>query len=362
MKNCVLFFFKVDDKRYGMNDINDIIFSMDVIYCKYQIIKINNDNCNDLYKCDIAFLYNIDICNLDTKITIRVNASCDSYSLNYNNDKWNLFKGDMIVNVFNDIGSVVKDILIGHNLLKKTVLVTGCKGGIGKQICRDFKDKEYIVIGTDIIINDHYNYEHLYIQEDLCHKDTCRIIVDKIYKKFGVLDCLVNVAAIQKCGSLWEMNEDNWDSVYICNVKSIFLFVKYGLHLLKKRCGNIINIGSVHSVVTSNQIAAYASSKAAVVGLTKNLAIELAEFGIRVNCISPGAIDTMMLRNGLKRVNVDKNSNELVDDLEKKHLLGKVGRVTDISKMVLYLCENSEFITGSNFIVDGGASIRLSTE
>ena len=89
------------------------------------------------------------------------------------------------------------------------------------------------------------------------------------------------------------------------------------MELLKKSKGNIVNIGSVHSVVTSDEIAGYASSKAAITGLTRNLAIELSQFGIRVNNICPGAVDTKMLRAGLLRGHAgDGDSDTLVNNLK----------------------------------------------
>ena len=90
------------------------------------------------------------------------------------------------------------------------------------------------------------------------------------------------------------------------------------------------------------------------------MALDLAPFGIRVNVISPGAIDTPMLRDGLKR-NAD-NENKVWNEFNQKHPLGKVGIPEDIGKMCLFLSENNNFITGSNFIIDGGVLSRLSTE
>ena len=92
------------------------------------------------------------------------------------------------------------------------------------------------------------------------------------------------------------------------------------------------------------------------------MAIELSKFGIRVNSISPGAIDTKMLRSGLERGHLgDGDSNNLVNNLGKKHLLGKIGSPDNVANFVYYILQNN-FLTGSNIIMDGGASIFLSTE
>ena len=202
-----------------------------------------------------------------------------------------------------------------------------------------------------------------FICKNLTEAGAIENVISYIKKIYNRLDCIINNAAIQICKPIWELSEIEWDQTYNCNVKISFLLAKYGLELLKNGDNvNIINIGSVHSVNTSDKISAYASSKAALVGLTKNMAIELSKFGIRVNSISPGAIDTRMLRAGLERGHVQGvNSGELVSKLGDKHLLKKIGSPENVANSVYYILNNN-FLTGSNLIMDGGASIMLSTE
>ena len=238
------------------------------------------------------------------------------------------------------------------------ILVTGALGGVGQEICKEFKSNKWIVIGTDIKDNFEGSNIDFFIKADLSIEYNTKKIIDKIKEKYNKLDCIVNNAALQICKPFWEMEGIEWDLIYNSNVKSIFLLSKYALELLKINKGNIINIASIHSVATSDKIAAYASSKAAIVGLTRNLAIELSKFGIRVNCISPGAIDTKMLRDGLKRDNLD------IEKMKKAHLLGDIGKPDNIAKLVTFLANNelSNFINGSNLIIDGGVTIKLSSE
>lgn len=240
----------------------------------------------------------------------------------------------------------------------KIALITGCNGGIGKSICEIFKLDGYEIIGLDI--DDKINkYVDLFIKTDLSSDNFNIELYDNIKNKYDHIDTIVNVSAIQICKPIWEMKVSEWDVVYNCNVRSIFILTKCFLDLLKKCQGNIINIGSVHSIATSDRISAYASSKAAIVGLTRNLAIELAKFNIRVNCISPGAIDTPMLRDGLSRGHTNS-----FDSFCQVQLLKKVGMPEDIANFCLYLADNKKasFITGSNIVIDGGATIKLSTE
>jgi NAD(P)-dependent dehydrogenase (short-subunit alcohol dehydrogenase family) len=245
---------------------------------------------------------------------------------------------------------------------RKVVLITGANGGIGQAICRHFKQENWIVIGLDITISDESTLvmDTNYIV-DLTNSNSIKELMVCIERDYGRLDCIVNNAALQICKPIWEMDENEWDKVMNCNVKAVYLLVKYGLELLKRVKGNIINIGSVHSMASSDKIAAYACSKSAIVGLTRNLAIELGQFGIRVNCVSPGAINTSMLMDGLKR-NIDIPFEQVLERFKRKHILGEIGEPEEIASMVYYICNESKFMTGGNVFVDGGVLSRLSTE
>ena len=245
---------------------------------------------------------------------------------------------------------------------KRVVLVTGANGGIGQAICKHFKTEGWFVIGLDITISSESSLlmdNHFIV--DLTNIFEIQNTMLKIQKDYGRLDCIVNNAALQICKPIWEMTEYEWDKVMNCNVKAVFLLVKYSVELLKANKGNIINIGSVHSMASSDKIAAYACSKSAIVGLTRNLAIELGQFGIRVNCVSPGAINTSMLMDGLKR-NMDLPFIEVLERFKGKHILGEIGEPEEIASMVYYICNSSKFMTGGNVFVDGGVLSRLSTE
>ena len=201
------------------------------------------------------------------------------------------------IHVMNDIESsdidIESDFILAEQLHKyhglnttNNVLITGVNGDIGQAIAKEFKKYNWFVIGIDIVENTNTQYINNFIQCDISNPEKVEKLINDL--QVNKLDCIVNNAAVQICKPLWELDVNDWDMTMNCNLRPTFLFAKYGLNLLKKsKNPNIINIGSVHSQVTSNNISAYACSKSALVGLTKNMALELAEFNIRVNSISP---------------------------------------------------------------------------
>lgn len=248
----------------------------------------------------------------------------------------------------------------------KNVLITGVAGGIGSATAKLFKKEGYFVYGIDL--REPYGLNggcDIFIKADLCSKDGITAIYDAI-KADNKLDALINVAAMQDCTTFEDTTEEIWDSIQTCNLKTPYFLIQKLLPLLKECKGSIVNISSVHSLQTSASISSYAVSKAGLSGLTRSLAIELGKYGIRVNSISPGAIDTPMLREGLSRTldNQTNNVSEALTNLSNKHLMGSVGKPEDIANAILFLVDNnkSSFITGTNLVIDGGATIRLSTE
>jgi NAD(P)-dependent dehydrogenase (short-subunit alcohol dehydrogenase family) len=162
-----------------------------------------------------------------------------------------------------------------------------------------------------------------------------------------------------------ETSPEEWDQVFACNARSVFLSVKQAYPMLKKNGGAIVNVSSVHAVATSCGIAAYAASKGALLALTRAMALEFGPENVRVNAVLPGAVDTPMLHAGLSRGHVQGDTiAKLVRGLGKKHVMGRVGKPHEIGQTILFLAdaERSSFMTGQALIVDGGATARLSTE
>ena len=249
--------------------------------------------------------------------------------------------------------------------MKRVVAITGVCGGIGLATARVFYEAGWIVVGIDRREQDGSDGVHQFIRSDVSQVEAPHMIFEQIASRQGRLDALVNNAACQICKPIVETTAEEFDTIMACNVRSIFLSVQKALPLLKASGGSVVNISSVHAVATSGGIAAYAASKGALLALTRAMALEFGEIGIRVNAVLPGAVDTPMLHAGLSRGHVSGTDiQKKIRGLGKKHVMGRVGKPSEIGQTILFLADNdrSSFMTGQSLVVDGGATARLSTE
>ena len=240
--------------------------------------------------------------------------------------------------------------------MQKHALVTGVLGGIGSVISRKLKESGYYVYGLDV--RDDFNYT--------CDRfilfDLDKYVTDSSYRiKFTELfnnliprlDLLVNNAAVQRLDTLENLKIDDWQETLNVNLTGPLLLSKLFLDRLVSSKGSIINIGSIHQQLTKKEFVSYATSKSALVGLTKAMAVDL-EGKVRVNAVSPAAIETKMLLEGFD------NDQEKVRALEALHPVQRIGYPEDVAKLVLFLAsENNGFIHGANISLDGGISSVL---
>ena len=248
--------------------------------------------------------------------------------------------------------------------MNPTVLITGVLGGVGQATAKLFQESGWDVIGVD---RRDGNLDSLseFHRSDVSSEVDLQNLFNKISTSSKLLSALVNNAAIQICKPLMETTLEEWDSIMINNARSVYLAVRTFFPMLKASKGAIVNVSSVHAVATSAGIAAYATSKGAVLALTRALANEFAQYSIRVNAVLPGAVDTLMLRQGLNRgYGQPSNQVDRLNELSRKHPLGRIGDPREIAQAILFLSDpqRSSFITGQSLIVDGGAISRLSTE
>jgi NAD(P)-dependent dehydrogenase (short-subunit alcohol dehydrogenase family) len=188
---------------------------------------------------------------------------------------------------------------------------------------------------------------------DVSRETQVRASIRETMRCFGRLDIVVNNAGIVHIKLLHQYTEREWDQVMDINVKSMFLAAKHALpHLRRNGRGYIVNVGSISSFVGQALTPVYTTSKHAIVGLTKSIALDYAVDGIRCNCICPGITDTPMLREHL---NATGDPEAALAARLKRVPMGIPLRPEDIAKTILFLsCEDSSGITGAALVIDAG--------
>ena len=177
--------------------------------------------------------------------------------------------------------------------------------------------------------------------------------VDAVVAKHGGIDILVSNAAIQDYGDVVTTTEEAWDKLMDVNLKGCFLAAKFAVpHMLKRENAAIVVVGSVQSMTAIGNSVAYVTSKHGLLGLTRALALDYAQKGIRVNCICPGSIDTPMLRWA---ASLDPDPENVIRTCGRMHAMGRIGRTEEVANAIVYLASPlASFITGAALVVDGG--------
>jgi glucose 1-dehydrogenase len=253
------------------------------------------------------------------------------------------------------------------NIRKKVMLITGASGGIGRAVVKLFSEKGWSVVGVDRHeFGNDFPKDGLFIHSDVSNPKDIEFIYSRTQEYSDFLDAIINNAAVQIAKPLLDITVEEWDQTMESNLRSVFLGVKLAHSLLKSSGGGaIVNVSSVHALATSANISAYAASKGGLLALTRAMAIEFAPDNIRVNAILPGAVDTPMLRESMKRGMFGESSiQQRLDNLASKTVNGRVGAPQEIAQAIYFLADNtqSSFMTGQALIIDGGATARLSTE
>jgi NAD(P)-dependent dehydrogenase (short-subunit alcohol dehydrogenase family) len=195
-----------------------------------------------------------------------------------------------------------------------------------------------------------------YLAADLQCQAEIQNAVNAIRKFHDRLDILVNNAGIEMDKSLEKLTISEWDLVMNVNLRGAFLLAQELLPLFPESGASIVNISSIHASHAFPDSIPYACSKAAMVALTRNLALDLASRGIRVNCICPGYIDTRLWDQYLR---TSARPAELAQQTAALHPVGRRGVPHDVAEAALFLASDSSgFITGTDLVVDGGLTIR----
>lgn len=243
----------------------------------------------------------------------------------------------------------------------KSALITGAGSGIGAAIAVAFAKAGAYVYVTDVNANS--AEETLGLIEDskgtgesfaldIRNEALCREAIARVSSR-QPLDILVNNAGIGHVGTASQTSGEDLDRLYQVNVRGMFNLTHAALpSMLDRKKGNIINMASIGGVVAVSERFAYCVTKFAVVGLTKSIALDYAKRGIRCNCLCPGRVETPFVSARLKEYPDPKKAYE---DMASTQALGRMAQPTEIAHAALYLAsDESSFITGSDFIIDGG--------
>lgn len=251
----------------------------------------------------------------------------------------------------------------GQKLSGRRAIVTGGATGIGYGIAKRFIAEGARVIITDIdesgginaaaTLGGHCQFVH----HDVSVPGQWDVVFASAEDTFSGLDILVNVAGVTLMGTIEELDVETWDKTMAINLRSCFLGCQGAIKLMKADGGGaIINMASVSAFRPQAELVAYNASKAGVDMMTKSVALHCARsgYGINVNSINPGVIQTQMLEKVISQV---EDGEALMDSYKAMHPIGRIGEPEDVAAMAVFLVsEEASFITGSGFTVDGALS------
>ena len=257
-------------------------------------------------------------------------------------------------------------------LKNKVAVITGSANGMGKAMALRFAREGCDVAVVDLQLNTAKKVADeiktcganaIAIKADITQSKEIKAMIEESVQTFGKIDILVNNAGAAGGGSLEASDEDEWDHVLALNLKGAFLACKAAVpHMKKQRYGKILFISSMGAVRPSVSVLAYHSAKAGIIGLTRNLAFELAPFNIYANCIVPGPIETPFWDPLSKGMSPEKKKAFFAALAKKEVPLGRMGTPEDIAGPALFFAsELSSYVTGQVMCVAGGQPM-LTTE
>jgi len=247
-------------------------------------------------------------------------------------------------------------------LKDKVAIVTGGASGIGRAICLGMANEGADVVVADIAVEEAdkvvnevkaIGRKAIAVKVDITKSQEANQMAKTVLDEFGKIDILVNNAggsAGKEDVPFYESTEDTWDWVIALNLKGARNCTRVVInHMIEKRSGKIVSIASVSGVIGTVPKYAYSAAKAGVIGFTKVLAKEMASYGVHVNSVSPGSIETPLFL---------LNTEEFIEKVRKGTPLGRLGKPEEIANMVVFLAsDDASYITGQNFIVDGGRTL-----
>lgn len=243
-----------------------------------------------------------------------------------------------------------------QRLSNKVAFITGAASGIGLACAQRFAREGAVVIGFDIQDGEQWasveaaNSRSVFIRGDVTKLDQQQAAVEQAVTQFGSLDILITSAGIGDAGPVHMVESNAWQRVLDINLTGTFLSIKAALTpMMAQRRGSIITIASVEGQIASEGGSSYNASKAGVINLTKNVAMDYGQMGIRANAICPGFIETPMFHAVMDQL------PEMKESVRKEHKLGRFGQPEEIAGIAYFLAsDDASFVTGQAIAGDGG--------
>lgn len=246
---------------------------------------------------------------------------------------------------------------------KKHIIITGGAKGIGASCARIFLKNSYNVVILDIdvsqgeILANELGNSCLFIPCNVSESRDVKEAIKKSVDHFGEIDALVNNAGINPYGTITETTDELWDRVMSINLKSHFICARECIPSMQRNGkGVIINVSSVQAFVSQNKVAAYTTSKTALLGLTRSIAVDYGPT-IRSVAVCPGTVDTPMLQ---KAIQESPDPEAVFKECEDMHLVKRVAHPDEVADLVVFAAsEKAEFMTGQAIRIDGGLGIMV---
>lgn len=247
-------------------------------------------------------------------------------------------------------------------LKNKVAVITGSGSGIGRETALLFAKEGATVIVVDIDSSNgaetvtkikEQNGEAEFYHADITKEDEVQDVVEFVVKEYKRIDVLFNNAGVSCVGSLHNIAYDSWNQIMNVNVNGVYLMSKHVVTcMMEQEKGSIINMSSSIAKMGVAERAAYATTKGAVLSLTKAMQVDYAKYNIRVNALMPGTIYTPFVE---KYVANSEDPAATVESIKRRQLTDELGKPIDIAYAALYLAsDESNFMLGSSFIIDGG--------